>query len=374
MLKRPTPFSADNKPPRGLKPVSHLPARFCPDAISTALFGSFVKVIYKSLHNCSLQSRLQGPARPFQTADHARCLIRMLQIVFFRFMLQWLWPTLQYNGTRLHQFQETAECVICEMQRITLPVWKLALIFSQSLPSSRGWCWLDLRSGLIPHGNGCMNSPYPQHSQAHRDFWPCSEFSWCGCAAGLTPGLAPTSVTYQLAALGLFGFFLPKNSTNNSCLYRPDCHWRSLSSQRQRGRHKGKFHCLILDAKNYLLLDPNLACKQVWNSCQQCPSQEGWTRLLSISTQTKRANATRPSPSIWTANKWGEEGSRHGSRDGTPQTELLWLQLLHASKPPRNPGYKSRIPHQPFTWGPHLRVELKNSQHHINVLDMNPGH
>lgn len=130
MLKRPTPFSADNKPPRGLKPVSHLPVRFCRDAISTALFGSFVNVIYKSLHNCSLQSRLQGPACPFQTADHARCLIRMLQIVFFRFMLQWLWPTLQYNGTRLYQFQETAECVICEMQRITLPVWKLALIFS----------------------------------------------------------------------------------------------------------------------------------------------------------------------------------------------------------------------------------------------------
>lgn len=83
MLKRPTPFSADNKPPRGLKTISHLPVRFCRDAISTALFGSFVKVIYKSLHNCSLQSRLQGPACPFQTADHARCLIRMLQIVFF---------------------------------------------------------------------------------------------------------------------------------------------------------------------------------------------------------------------------------------------------------------------------------------------------
>lgn len=131
----------------------------------------------------------------FQIADHALCLIRMLHIVFFQFMLQWLWPMLHYNEPDpLPIPVNWGTCDMWNAEDHTLSL-KTCTHFLVELSASHHWFWLDQNSGLIPQRTSCTNSSCLQQSRTHGDFWPYSKLSWHSCTAGSTPGLTLTSVT-----------------------------------------------------------------------------------------------------------------------------------------------------------------------------------
>lgn len=66
---------------------------FCLDAISTAFLWSFVNVIYKPWHNCSLQNRLQGPAFLLRACSPCSVFNKDVAYCVFQFMLQCPGPT-----------------------------------------------------------------------------------------------------------------------------------------------------------------------------------------------------------------------------------------------------------------------------------------
>lgn len=176
---------------------------------------------------CRIDYRSSLP--PFRA--HALCSIRMLHFVFFQFLPQCPRPTC---CTVTNQPQHTAERVMWDTQSIPLPVWKAALLFSQSLPWSHHCSWLDQRSGLS-HKEPAAWTPCAHNTHAHRDFWPYS-----GRSSHLGWSLTPPSVTSICSIFDTCFVFGKNITTNNCCLHRPYCRLCCLLRGTEADR-KGSF-------------------------------------------------------------------------------------------------------------------------------------
>lgn len=196
MLKRQNPFAADNELLyEDCSLFLILQWIFCLDAISTAFLWSFVNVIYKPLHNCSLQSRLQGPAFLLSDCRSRSVFNKDAAYCVFPFTLQQLWPILHSNEP--DPLPIPANCWTGDMGNAgdhTLSS-RTCTHFLTELP---------FKAPLALAGSGKrLNCPCPQQSHAHEDFWLSSEPSQHNYTAGATPGFIPTGAMYQSAALFL---------------------------------------------------------------------------------------------------------------------------------------------------------------------------
>lgn len=150
-----------------------------------------------------------------------------------------------------------------DIQRIPLPAWKLALLFSESFSWSHHWSWLHQRSG---HREPAAWIPCAHNSLMHTGISGPMQGCLHSCTSGLIPGLTPPSVTSICNGFDPLFCFLQKSITNNNCcLHRPDCHLCCLLRGTEADRREVWFWCY---AKNCMFLDLNPTCRKIWNSCQ----------------------------------------------------------------------------------------------------------
>lgn len=155
---------------------------FCLDVISTAFLWSFVNVIYKSLHNCSLQSRLQGPVfllsacRPCSVfnKDVAECVCF---VFFFHLCFSNCDPSCRITNQIVHPINWW----MCDMWNTGdhTPSLKTWAHFPIELSPSHHGFWLDQKSGLIPQRTSYRNSQcqHPPHAHTFLALWTTSAVS-----------------------------------------------------------------------------------------------------------------------------------------------------------------------------------------------------